>query len=338
MASTFHVYFGVNELKGAPKLVRLQPTDCYAALAEGFDDALEMPTYPAFLGLFYALAGLTLVTLSSFADALQLAFPLAAGFALVGPAIAVGLYEMSRRREQGVEADWRDAFTVVRSPALPSILALGLLLFAVFAAWIGAAQILYVHIYGPDPPAAAIPFFRDVFTTSRGWLLILAGGSIGFGFAAMALCLSMISFPLMFDRDVGLVPAIAASLRLSRECPIAVAMWGLIVAAILVLASLTLFIGLAIAMPTLGHATWRLYRRAVESNPGSSLPLGWLITRRSPIDALTESADSVHADSNARSSARINDRDPAPASYRKPSSKALLPQQHLRAEEERHSR
>ena len=185
-----------------------------------------MPTYPAFLGLLYALAGVTLVSLSSFADALQLAFPLAAGFALVGPAVAVGLYEMSRRREQGLEADWRDAFAVVRSPALPSILALGLLLFAIFAAWIGAAQLLYVHIYGPDPPAAAIPFFRDALTTTRGWLLVVTGGSIGFCFAALALCLSVISIPLMLNRDIGLVPAIAASLRLSRECPMAVALWG----------------------------------------------------------------------------------------------------------------
>ncbi len=223
-----------------------------------------MPTYPAFLGLLYALAGVTLVSLSSFADALQLAFPLAAGFALVGPAVAVGLYEMSRRREQGLEADWRDAFAVVRSPALPSILALGLLLFAIFAAWIGAAQLLYVHIYGPDPPAAAIPFFRDALTTTRGWLLVVTGGSIGFCFAALALCLSVISIPLMLNRDIGLVPAIGASLRLSRECPMAVALWGLIVAAALVVASLPLFIGLAVAMPTLGHSTWRLYRRAVE--------------------------------------------------------------------------
>jgi len=89
-------------------------------------------------------------------------------------------------------------------------------------------------------------------------------------FAALALCLTVISFPLMLDRDVGLIPAAAASLRLSRECPIAVALWGLIVAAALVVASLPLFVGLAVAMPTLGHATWRFYRRAVERDRGSS--------------------------------------------------------------------
>ena len=263
MASTFHVYFGANGMTGSPTLRPLVPADCFAALAEGFDDAVEMPTYPAFLGLFNALAGVALVSLSSLANALQLAFPLAAGFALVGPPLAVGLYEMSRRRELGLAASWRDSFAVLRSPALPSILALGLLLFAIFAAWIGAAQSLYVHLYSPDPPAAAVPFIRDLLTTGRGWLLIVLGGSIGFCFAALALSISVISFPLMLERDVGLVPAIAASLRLSRESPAGVGLWGLIVTATLVLASLSLFIGLAVAMPTLGHSTWRLYRRAV---------------------------------------------------------------------------
>jgi uncharacterized membrane protein len=264
MVSTFHVYSGANGLAGPVKLQRIEPADCFAALAEGFDDALEMPTYPAFLGLFYALAGVTLVSLSSFANALQLAFPLAAGFALIGPFVAVGLYEMSRRRELGLETSWRHSFAALRSPAFPSVLAHGLLLFAIFVAWIGAAQFVYVHIYSAKPPAAAISFLRDVVTTDRGWLLIVVGGAIGFCFAALALCLSVISFPLMLERDIGLVPAIGASLRLARENPAAVALWGAIIAVSLVVASIPLFLGLAVAMPTLGHATWRLYRRAVE--------------------------------------------------------------------------
>src|SRR5271166_398347 len=264
MASTFHVYFGANRLATSPKIRRIETADCFAALAEGFDDALEMPTYPAFLGLFYALAGVAIVSLSSFVNALQLVLPLAAGFALVGPFVAIGLYEMSRRRELGLAASWTDSFAALRSPALPSILAHGLLLFAIFMAWIDAAQLVYVEIYGPNPPADAIAFFRDVVTTSHGWLLIAVGGSVGFCFAALALCLSVISFPLLLEREVGLVPAIGASLRLARNSPAAVALWGAIVAATLVFASLPLFIGPSVAMPMLGHATWRLYRRAVE--------------------------------------------------------------------------
>ena len=273
MASAFQEYFEPDALRRPLKVRKIEPRDCFTALAEGFDDVLTMPTYPAFVGLFYALAGVTLVSLSSFANAVQLAFPLAAGFALVGPFVAVGLYEMSRRRDLGLTATWRDAFAVMRSPALLSILALGLVLLAIFVAWIETAQLLYVHIYDPRPPVAAIPFFLDVLTSGRGWLLIVLGGSIGFCFAAIVLCISVVSFPLMLDRNVGLVPAVAASLHVSRENPVAVAQWGLLVALALVAGSLPLFLGLAVVMPVLGHSTWRFYRRAIERDPWVARPI-----------------------------------------------------------------
>lgn len=273
MASTFHVYFGPEALHTRVRLRKIEPRDCIAALREGLDDFLTMRTHGFFVAISYAIAGIVLVGLSSFRNALQLVFPLAAGFALVGPFVAIGLYEMSRRREKGLTASWRDAFAVTRSPALASILALGFLLLVIFAIWIGVAQLLYAWLYGPKPPAAALPFLGDVLTTARGWALILIGGVIGFCFAALALCLSVVSFPLMLDRDVGLVPAVVASLRTARDNPAAVALWGLIVAAALILGSIPLFIGLAIVMPVLGHATWRLYRRAIERDPAHEVPI-----------------------------------------------------------------
>jgi uncharacterized membrane protein len=267
MTSAFHVYFGPEALAAPPKVRAIGPEDCFAALVEGFDDFLSMPTYPIFIGLFYAVAGIALVGMSSVRNALHLVFPLAAGFALIGPFVAIGLYEMSRRRDRGLAVTWRDAFAVLRSPALASILVFGLLLLMIFAAWIGAAQFLYVWLYGPNPPTAALPFLQDVLTTDRGWTLIVVGGLVGFCFAALALCISVVSFPLMLDRDVGLVPALDASLRLTRANPLAVALWGLIVAAGLVIGSLPLFFGLSVVMPVLGHATWRFYRRAIERDP-----------------------------------------------------------------------
>ena len=232
-----------------------------------------MPTYPVFVGLFYAVAGIALFAMTSLGNALQLAFPLAAGFALIGPFVAIGLYEMSRRRERGLAVRGRDAFTVVRSPALPSILAFGLILLAIFAAWIFAAELIYVWLYGPNPPAAASSFFREVLTTGRGRTLIVVGVLVGFCFAALALAVSVVSFPLMLDRDVGLVPALDASLRVTRANPLAVAFWGLIVAVALVLGSLPLFFGLAVVLPVLGHATWRLYRKAIERDPAHEAPI-----------------------------------------------------------------
>ncbi len=273
MTSAFHVYFGPEALAATPQARRVGPDDCFSALKEGLDDFLAMPTYPLFVGLFYAVAGIALFAMTSFGDALHLAFPLAAGFALIGPFVAIGLYEMSRRRERGLVVRGRDAFTVLRSPALPSILAFGVLLVAIFAAWIFAAELIYVWLYGPNPPAGAIPFLRDVLNTGRGWTLIVVGGLVGFCFAALTLAISVVSFPLMLDRDLGLVPAIQASLRVTRANPLAVAFWGLIVAVALVIGSLPLFFGLAVVMPVLGHATWRFYRKAVERDPAHELPI-----------------------------------------------------------------
>ncbi len=272
MTSAFHVYFGPEGLAARPEVRKIGARDCFAALAEGIDDFRAMPSHLAFLGAFYVFGGMVLTYLGSFANLLQLVFPVAAGFAIVGPFLAIGLYEMSRRREAGLNADWRDAFAVLRSPALPAIAVLGLILAAIFAVWIAAAEGLYVWLYGPDPPTSATEFLGDVFTSSRGWGLILVGGFVGFCFAALALCISVVSFPLLLDRDVGLVPAINASLRTAWENPGAVALWGVIVAAGLILGSLPLFIGLAVVMPILGHATWRFYRRAIVRDPAHERP------------------------------------------------------------------
>jgi len=272
MASTFHVYFGPEaDTRIWPR--KIEPGDCIAALREGFDDFLTMRTDGVFVAIFYVIAGIVLVGLSSVRNALDLVFPFASGFALVGPFFAVGLFEMSRRREAGLPASWRKMFAVFRSPALPSIIALGVGLFVVFALWIDIAHYLYVRLYGPIPPAAALPFLADVLTTGRGWTLIVVGCLVGLCFAALVLCVTVVSFPLMLDRDVGLVPAVVASLRTARNNPGAVASWGLIVAAALVLGSVPLFIGLAVVMPVLGHATWRLYRRAVERDPAHEVPI-----------------------------------------------------------------
>jgi uncharacterized membrane protein len=273
MASSFHVYFGPAALDAPIEVRKIAPKDCFSALREGLDDFLATPTHPAFVGVFYGLAGIVLAALSSLGGALHLIFPLAAGFALLGPLFADGLYELSRRREAGRATTWRDAFAVFRSPALPSVIALGFFLLVLFALWIGVAQYLYTWLYGPKAPPAVLPFLGDLLATGRGWTLIVVGGLVGFAFAALALCVSVVAFPLMLDRDVGLAPAVVASVRLARQNPGPVALWGALVAAALVAGSIPLFIGLAVVMPVLGHATWRFYRRAVVRDPAREVPI-----------------------------------------------------------------
>ena len=170
---------------------------------------------------------------------------------------------MSRRREQGKEVSWADAFGVLATPAFGAILVLGLVLFGIFLLWLVTAYTIYLATLGPDQVASLSSFFRDVFTTPEGLALTVVGVGVGFLFAVLVLMISVVSFPMLLDRDVGLVAAVETSIRAVLANPVPMAVWGLIVAGGLVLGSLPLLLGLIIVMPVLGHATWHLYRKVV---------------------------------------------------------------------------
>jgi len=181
----------------------------------------------------------------------------------MGPIAAIGIYELSRRREQGLAVSWLNAFDVLRSPAIGPIAALGLLMCGIFVAWLFAAQAVYRMTIGDLPPASIGEFLNRVFTTPGGWRLIIWGNAVGFLFAALVLTLTVVSFPLLLDKHVRLRTAVLTSIRVVAMNPVTMALWGLIVAVALVIGCLPLFVGLAVVMPILGHATWHLYRRAV---------------------------------------------------------------------------
>jgi uncharacterized membrane protein len=246
-----------------PAVRRIELADLGDALARGLSDLGAYRADVVFLCIVYPVAGLVLAWLAFGYDMLPLVFPLASGFALIGPVAAVGLYEISRRREQGDDITWADAFGVIRAPAFGAIMVLGLVLLAVFLLWLAAAQAIYLVTLGPEPPASIGAFVRDVFTTRAGWALIIVGVGVGFLFAVLVLTISVVSFPLLLDRDVGLYTAVATSVRAVVTNPGPMAVWGLIVAGGLVIGSIPLLLGLIIVMPMLGHATWHLYRKVV---------------------------------------------------------------------------
>ena len=274
--TNIHVYAGHDSIAAAPVIRKIGPKEIQRALAQGANDFLAMPSHIAFLCLIYPVCGLVLSYLTSQQNALQLIFPLASGFALIGPFAAIGLYEMSRRRELGLETSWKYAINVFRSPSIPSITVLGLLLVALFVAWLTAAQLLYFWLFGASPPASYLDFLSEVVTTSRGWMLIGVGGFVGFCFAVVALSVSVVSFPLLLDRDVGAAAAVTTSVKAVWENLGAMALWGFIVAAGLVIGALPFFVGLAIVMPILGHATWRLYREVIVRDPAQEHPVDLL--------------------------------------------------------------
>lgn len=246
-----------------PTVRRIGTADLKEVLHQGFEDFGAYRTDVIFLCLLYPIVGLVLSRLIWGYGMVPLLFPLASGFALIAPFFAVGLYEMSRRREAGRAEGWADAFGVARSPALGSIMALGLILLALFVLWLGAAHIIWLLTLGPEPLVSLQAFAHDVLTTSAGWTMAIVGIAVGFVFALAVLVLSVVSFPLLLDRDVGLGTAIKTSLEVVRENPGPMALWGLIIAGLLLLGSIPLLLGLAIVFPVLGHATWHLYRKVL---------------------------------------------------------------------------
>jgi uncharacterized membrane protein len=249
--------------RGRPEVRRLDLDDIRGALREGFEDFRASRSDVMAMCLVYPLAGFAAAGLATNAALLQLLFPAVAGLALVGPAAAVGLYEMSRRREQGETVGWTTAFRVLASPSLGAIFLLAAYVGALFLLWMGAAQAIFALTVGPEAPASLGAFAAAVLGTGAGWAMIVLGFGVGFLFAALVLATSIVSFPLLLDRQVGVLRAVITSVDVTLSNPGVAAVWGLVVAGSLALASLPLFLGLIVAIPVLGHATWRLYRRAV---------------------------------------------------------------------------
>jgi uncharacterized membrane protein len=241
---------------------RVTQDDLKQALRHGLDDFMQKPSHIVFLVVIYPVVALVLSRLTFGYEVLPILFPLAAGFALLGPLAAIGLYELSRRRERGQDLSWQHAVGVLRSPAIRAILGLGAVLAVLFLLWLAAAWGIFAATLG-DAPDSIGGFVGTVFGTADGWTMILIGNAVGFLFAAAVLAISWISFPMIIDRHCDAISAVETSLRAVRKNPVSAATWGLIVAGGLILGSIPLFVGLAIVLPVLGHATWHVYRKVV---------------------------------------------------------------------------
>lgn len=250
--------------EAAPEIRRISVSDLRDVLRKGIEDFGSYRTDVLFISIIYPIAGLVLARLALGYDMLPLIFPLASGFALLGPVAALGLYELSRRREAGEEIGWTKAFSVFRSPSIGAIVEMSLLLTGIFLLWLVAATVIYAVTLGPEAPASVSGFVSDVFTTGAGWAMIILGCGVGFLFALLVLTIGSITFPMLIDRRVSAGTAIRTSIRVMVENPEPMLAWGFIVAASLVIGALPLLWGLIIVMPVLGHATWHLYRKVVQ--------------------------------------------------------------------------
>lgn len=246
-----------------PKIRDIDYGDLMDSLRAGLDDFSAMRSDVMFIVLLYPLIGALMAWFAFNSDLVPYLFPMISGFALIGPFAATGLYEMSRRREAGLPTDWKHAADPLRSASFAPILGLGMYLGGIFLAWMVTAGIVYHMTLGVVPGHETGSFLRDTAMTEAGLTMVAIGIPLGAVFAALVLAISVVAFPMLVDRDVGIPTAVATSLRVTRQNPGPVLAWGAIVACLLAVGSLPLFLGLIVVMPVLGHASWHLYRKAV---------------------------------------------------------------------------
>jgi len=238
--------------------------DLWQALKQGYDDFTAHPTHIVFIAAIYPLFALLLTLFLAGKNVAHLAFPVISGLALLGPAVAVCLFEMSRHRERGREMSWGSAFEFVHSAHFAPIVALSLVMMVLYVAWLYMAQLMYTGLFGDAAPASLAAFANEVLNTRRGGALIAYGTFVGFLFAVVVLATSVVAFPLILDRPVTTMTAVSTSIRAVAANSFVMALWGVIVVALLVAGAAVLLIGLAVVLPVLGHATWHLYRRLVK--------------------------------------------------------------------------
>lgn len=252
-----------------PPVVRPVTTaDIRAALSSGLDDFRAAPLYGAFFGAIYAVAGILIVLAVTRFHMPWLGYPLAAGFALLGPFVAVGTYEVSRRIEAGTPLSWSGVLGVMLAQRGREFSWLAFVTLFVFLIWMYQVRLLLALFLGFKSFASFSEFVQIVLTTPEGLMFLAVGHVVGAALALGVFSLTVVSFPLLLDRDVDFITAMITSVKAVTTSPVPMLGWGAIVALTLMVAAVPMFLGLLIALPVLGHTTWHIFRRLVEPEAG----------------------------------------------------------------------
>jgi uncharacterized membrane protein len=238
--------------------------DLTQSLRDGYSDFLEKRGDLVFVGFLYPLVGFVAAIAANGQSILPLLFPMLAGLSLLGPLVSTGFYQLAKRREAGIESSWWHFFDVFNSPSREAILLVGLMLMAIFGAWLMAAGLTYAAFFGVNPPATIGILLTQAFTTPQGWAMMLIGNAIGLVFAIVVLATSVVSLPMLIDKRVDAATAVRTSLKAFGRNRAVLLRWGVRVALLLIIGAVPLFLGLAFVLPILGYATWHLYTRLVD--------------------------------------------------------------------------
>jgi len=238
--------------------------DLRLSLKQGWEDFGDLRGDIFFAGVIYTLIGLAAVVMTTSAPLIPFFFPVVAGVALLGPIAAVGFYELARQREKGRDVHWYNFLDFRKLPSLDDMGIVAGLLLLIFLGWLLTAGLLYAFIFGWTTPTSVGGFLSMIFTTARGWALIVAGAVAGAIFGWFVLALSVVSLPMLVDCDMTAADAVSASWRAAHANKGEMIRWGILVAGLLVLGSIPAFVGLAFVLPWLGYSTWHLYTRLID--------------------------------------------------------------------------
>lgn len=232
-------------------------------LRQGWRDFLATPKISLIYGGTFVLVSWFIVFGLAQLGLGSLVLPLAGGFIILSPILVVGLYDVSRRREQGRDATLRDVLNAYAEHA-GQLSAMGIVLMLCFWVWVEIALVLFMGIFHATPPSLET-FFTDVIFSTNGAILLIIGSAIGAVFAAVVFAISAVSVPLIFDRPIDVITAISTSLLTVRSNWQLMFGWAALIALVLAVALATGLLGLAVALPVLAYATWHSYRDLIEA-------------------------------------------------------------------------
>jgi uncharacterized membrane protein len=245
-----------------PVVRRISVADVAEALSAGLRDFQAVPLYGLAFGALYAAGGNAILLCLTAFGMVYLAYPLAAGFALIGPFVAIGLYEVSRRREARQPISLGAIWNTVRSRGEIGWMAFVTLF--VFVIWMYQVRLLIALLLGLNASFSSLQqFITVVLTTNEGWLFLAIGNAVGAALSLILFSLTVVSFPLLLDREVDFVTAMITSVRAVVTSPLPMIGWAAVIVILLAVSVLPYFLGLLVTLPVLGHTTWHLYRRIV---------------------------------------------------------------------------
>lgn len=250
------------KLEQWPGVRRVTFLDLIEVIALGLRDFRSAPQYGLIFGGIYTLAGWLLVALLFYFGLPYLAYPLAMGFALIAPFAAVGFYAVSEHLERAKPLSWRAVFASVRDAAKRDVRWMALITGFALVLWMDMATLIFFAFTGLEPLTPKL--INTLFTTANGLIMMVIANAAGALIALVIFSISVISFPMLYDRDIDFVTAMVTSVRLVKANPKCMILWCAIIAVSTMASIVTAFVGLFFVLPVIGHATWHLYRRAVE--------------------------------------------------------------------------